>query len=289
MFSRECPFDLDQLVEFRKEYGFKLVVDVDDHWYLYPRHILYDSWRNNGTSVQIMKSLVLADYITTTHDYLRDKVRTLVGAKPIGVLPNALPYGKEQFTDDKVDTDNIVYSCGITHLEDIKTLRRFFELCNQNGDIQKYKFCVAGFNASNQRSHETWLKIEKEAKLYGNYNRWESLPLETYMNHYKYAKIAIAPLQDNEFNKSKSNLKIIEAACKNIPMLASDMHPYTAMPGLLLCKTQRDWYNNLKMLVRNPDKMKEHGNTLGEYVRENYNLDKINKIRKQLYDKWSSN
>ena len=34
----------DQMIKWRKKYGFKLVVDNDDHWHLDPSHILYQNY-----------------------------------------------------------------------------------------------------------------------------------------------------------------------------------------------------------------------------------------------------
>lgn len=285
LFSRECPFDLDQILEFRKELNFKIIVDIDDYWYLYPKHLNYEDWKIRGTSEQIIKSIEAADLVTTTHKYLQDKIVRL--NRNVEILSNALPYGQDQFTADKVDTNNIIYSCSATHLEDIKIIDRFFELCKQSDDIQKYHFCLAGFNGASKQSFDHWLKIEKEAKKFGNYKRFDSLPLKSYMDHYKYAKIAIAPLEDNEFNKCKSFLKGLEAGCKNIPLLASAIHPYTELP-VLHCKTQRDWYNNLKKIIKDPELIKINGNILGNYVRENFNLELINERRSEIFNQWRS-
>lgn len=283
LFSRESPFNLDQILEFRDELKFKLIVDIDDYWYLYPKHVAYENWKANNTSEQIIKSIRSADLVTTTHKYLQDKIVKLNAN--VEVLPNSLPYGKLQFNTDKVDANNILYSCSPTHLEDIKSLSRFFELCKQSKDIQEFSFCLAGFNGGNKDSYDTWLKLEKEGKKFGNYKRWGALGLNNYMDHYKYAKIAIAPLEDNEFNRCKSNLKILEAGCKNIPILTSDVHPYTDSP-IIKCKTQRDWYNNIKELIRKPELIQEKGIELGNYVREIYNFDKINEQRRKIYNQW---
>lgn len=281
LYSRDCPFDLDQLLTLKKEIGFKLVVDIDDYWRLPPKHVLYENWNNEDTTNKIIRSIEVADLVTTTHDYLKDKIRPL--NENVEVLPNGLPYDKGQFSSEKVDINNILYSCSITHLEDIKALNRFFELCKGNKDVQNYALCVAGFSSVNLTMIDLYAKIEKEGKKFGNFKKWMYLPLHLYMEHYKYAKIAIAPLEDNEFNRCKSNLKSLEAGCKNIPLLASAIHPYSEMP-VIHCKTQKDWYTNLKELIRRPELIEERGNALGKFVRENYNLKEINKKRKILYE-----
>jgi hypothetical protein len=46
-------------------------------------------------------------------------------------------------------------------------------------------------------------------------------------------QLFLAPLQNNSFNKSKSDIKYIEAACLGIPCLVQDMETYeNALPEL---------------------------------------------------------
>jgi glycosyltransferase involved in cell wall biosynthesis len=65
--------------------------------------------------------------------------------------------------------------------------------------------------------------------------------------------IGIAPLAYNEFNKSKSDLKVLEYASLGIPVVASDFGPYadTVVHGEtgFLVKHSHEWSRYLRMLV----------------------------------------
>jgi glycosyltransferase involved in cell wall biosynthesis len=67
--------------------------------------------------------------------------------------------------------------------------------------------------------------------------------------------IVLAPLDDNRFNRSKSNIKVLEAAAIGAPCLMSSVAPYqhfaegNSSVTWLLCKTSNDWKTKLKMLV----------------------------------------
>lgn len=66
------------------------------------------------------------------------------------------------------------------------------------------------------------------------------------------ADIAIAPLVDNMFNASKSNVKYLNYAMAGIPGIYSDLLPYRSVEhGItgLKCKTETEWYDALKLLI----------------------------------------
>lgn len=283
IYSRECPFNLDSILELQKEMEFKIIVDIDDSWFLPADHIIYDTWHKNGTSEQIIKSIRFADFVTTTHEYLRDKIVLL--NPNVEILPNALPFSFEQFTEDKaqVEHKNIIYAAGVTHLNDLRLLGRFFELCRNDQTIQTYEMVLAGYNGTDPMFGSTWQKMKAVVMTYGRAKTWMPMPIDSYMSHYRYGSIAIAPLENTEFNRCKSSLKALEAGCKNLPLLASAIHPYTEMP-VIHCKTQRDWYDNLKKLIKDPEFRIAQGKLLGDYVRVDYNLLRVNIKRKAIYE-----
>lgn len=65
--------------------------------------------------------------------------------------------------------------------------------------------------------------------------------------------LMVAPLVDNDFNRSKSFLKFLEAGALKIPCLASDVEEYRRFctDGLewLLCRTLYDWRYKLSFLA----------------------------------------
>ena len=107
------------------------------------------------------------------------------------------------------------------------------------------------------------------------------------MNLYNNADVSLIPLERNVFTAFKSNLKILEAGCKNIPAICSFVPPYSDEPRgnvLLFAKNAREWYDHIKYCIKNPTFVKESGIQLGEYVRENYDLTKWNIVRRQIID-----
>jgi hypothetical protein len=103
------------------------------------------------------------------------------------------------------------------------------------------------------------------------------------MAFYAEADIAVAPLVHSAFNSCKSNIKVLEAGCKNIPIIVSNVPPYDDCPYAIKVNHQRDWYESFKRLVKYDWYRKEIGEENGAWCRENHDLKKWNVTRKELY------
>jgi len=287
LYSRECPLHFNTVMSFKQKYKFKLVVDLDDYWTLDSTHPLYEKYERENIKDQVIKSLIAADLITVSVVPLIEKVMPY--NRNVKILPNALPYGEEQFNSEKTfssGTKDIVYACSPTHYFDLKQIGPFFGLCRGNFEIQKnFKLILAGVNRSTEESRSYWSRLERLASSFGNYDIKFNLRVEYYMNHYNSASLSIAPLAKTRFNLFKSNLKILEAGCKKIPILVSNYGPYSidGCDGLNQCNNNNDWYKCLRDYAKNPNKLQDHGEILHEYVVKNYNLFEVNKRRYELY------
>ena len=114
---------------------------------------------------------------------------------------------------------------------------------------------------------------------------------------YNDADVCLAPLKNNNtFNYYKSNLKVIEAGAHHCPIIASNYGPYTIddiegkkdgkQKGILVDeKDTRGWVNAMKFYSENVDVMRQHGENLYEYVKNNLSVDVIKHKRMEYYDK----
>jgi len=129
------------------------------------------------------------------------------------------------------------------------------------------------------------------------YQRRWTRPILNYGHMYNEADVCLAPLKNNNlFNFYKSNLKVIEAGAHHCPILASNYGPYTVddiegkkdgkQKGFLIDEDKpRMWYEKMKFYVDNPDVMREHGENLYEYVKNNLCTKVVGEKRKELYKK----
>ncbi|GAO43785.1 hypothetical protein [Flavihumibacter petaseus] len=277
VWNRACPIDINHILGFRKRSGLKIVVDLDDWVELPVRHPLYEHFRN-GYAKLILDHLRFADLVTVTTDRLAKKVRPYNAN--VLVIPNALPYGEDQFapTDvEKPDKFTFVYAGQSSHLEDIRMLTNPFNRIRQLPDIA---FSMAGYQSS-----PVWKKMEAVFHGMPGYTRIPNQPLTEYMNIYDQAHCSLVPLLDNHFNWHKSNLKILEASAKKIPAIVSHVPPYSddADAPVLWVKRQSDWYEHVRYLSKNPTAGQEMGEQLHEWAREKYDLHKWNQVRFEAY------
>lgn len=288
VFNRWAGFDIIHLLRRKKMHGFKIVVDLDDYWQLYSNHVLYNSWKASNMEKNIKEAIFNADLVTVTTSRLADVVKKI--NKNVEILPNGLPFGHEQFTYDNEQSHpfQFVYTAGSSHFWDLLSIKNVFYKIAREQIKKDFQFSLAGYNDKTPDSKKVWDAMENIGTASGklNFIRRESLPLESYMKHYEGASCAIAPLEGNYFNGFKSNLKILEAGCKNIPIITSDVAPYSDEPSdcFLRASSINEWYTAISYFLKNPEYAKQLGWKLGEYVRKNYDLLKINEKRKQIFE-----
>jgi glycosyltransferase involved in cell wall biosynthesis len=273
---------ITNLIAYREKYGFKLIVDVDDYWHLDPWHILYGQYE----AQPIIEHIMAADMVTCTNMTLRYHI-SQINSK-VHVVPNALPFGKDQFTDvkHKSDKTRVLYAGSITHEKDIALLRNpFKKILSDKRLVNDMQFIMCGYDPANEFSASVWGRMINDytvgLKMPGYIK--PALPIDKYMNFYCEADIAIVPLVESKFNSMKSNLKVLEAATKKIPVIVSNVDPYKNCPYVIKSDKQTDWYKNLKKLANDAIYRKEMGEANYEWCADNFHLDKINKLREQLY------
>ncbi|HET9762268.1 MAG TPA: glycosyltransferase, partial [Casimicrobiaceae bacterium] len=77
--------------------------------------------------------------------------------------------------------------------------------------------------------------------------------------------VAVAPLQDNAFNRAKSDVKIAEYGMLGIPAVASAVAPYIDTPSIL-ARTRDDWVDAIRSLTRDRDARQRYGAAAREWV-----------------------
>jgi len=127
------------------------------------------------------------------------------------------------------------------------------------------------------------------------YQRRWTKPILLYGTMYNEADVVLTPLKNNNlFNIVKSQLKVVEAGAHHCPIICSNYGPYTIddiegkidgkQKGFLIDENDSlKWYECMKYYVENPDKIKEHGENMFEYVRDNYEVNVVNKKRAELF------
>ena len=279
-------WDKDDLFELRKKYGFKIVVDVDDYWFLNADHLMYDSYYMANYPQKLIQHMRDADLVTCTHERLADAIA--VHNKNVLIVPNAIPYNSGQFNGERIKTDavKIFWAGGITHEPDMKTIQgAIYHLSKENLNIQ---MVMGGYADSNETERYYWQKMASyftaDRKI--PYTLIRGMEVDKYYDLFRHGDIMLVPLVKNNFNAFKSNIKILEAAGKAIPVVVSQVNPYLGFPEDVVnySRGRSEWVSHIKRLVNDEDLRNEQGARLLEYCHTHYNFKAINEVRQKAFE-----
>jgi glycosyltransferase involved in cell wall biosynthesis len=278
-------WDNEDLIERRRQYGFKLVVDVDDYWHLSHDHLMYEGYNASNFAGRLIKHMRNADLVTCTHERLAEAIYP--HNKNIEILPNSIPYGHTQFDGERVATDNVklFWAGGITHEPDLKLLQGvMFEL---NKHVENVNMVMGGWADSNDTEIYYWSRM---ASYFTNdrklpYTIIRGMDVFEYYKMFRHADVMLIPLVKNNFNAYKSNIKILEAAGKAVPVVVSKVNPYLGFPKDIVnyVTDRKGWITAIKRLAENETLRNEQGAALLEYCATNYNFKSINEKRRNAF------
>lgn len=257
-----------------KRRGWRLVMDIDDYWYLPRDHYLASAYRMNRTPERTEWLIRNADAVTVTHAKLAYEVGKF--NRNVVVVPNALPFDEGQFCrgEQPMDRARFVYAAGISHRPDMLMIREA---------LNRPDVTLAGHVPGNRE----W---EMVAHAIPNAQRAVAKPLHKYMHLYHGHNVSLAPLAANQFAWCKSNLKVLEAGAAGLAAIASDTHPFNNTLDsnvVTLASTPADWRTAMDAFRQDMGLVRERAQALAEHVREHYQLRDANEIRRQVIESFT--
>jgi glycosyltransferase involved in cell wall biosynthesis len=156
------------------------------------------------------------------------------------------------------------------------------------------KILTDNYNNIDNQDYKQWLMNFERNVKYDNENnycrRWTQ-KANTYATVLDETDIVIAPLDDNPFNRMKSNLKQVECWTRKLPIVCSGIPPYNVhgkhMENCILIPPEKNarkyWQKYLKKLILDADLRKRLGEQLYEDFKDEYNLANVTKKRAEFY------
>jgi glycosyltransferase involved in cell wall biosynthesis len=93
--------------------------------------------------------------------------------------------------------------------------------------------------------------------------------------------LALVPLEINNFNDAKSNLRVLELGILKWPLICSDAYPYRDAPVSIVKNSTKAWVKEIRKKISNLDTLEKEGEVLRQWVVDNYILeDNLQKILK---------
>lgn len=206
------------------------------------------------------------DRVVCSTQYLANSLRNYFKLGSVKVIPNYLMKDvvqkikqiQESKPKQKSDKLRIGWAGGATHKHD---LTQIAEVVNMTKN--KYQWVFFGFLPDG---------VDKEnIEFHPIVNFDQYFPKLVYLN----LDIAVAPLEINEFNKCKSNLKLLEFGSCHYPVVATNIEPYKELPCIRVDNTVESWLDGLEKLASDPDirlNLAEelHSAVLKDYILEDH-------------------
>lgn len=244
VFQRSSELPALELMEtlLKRSQRPKIVYEIDDDLLNVPEHFgsVFAGYQDHDRRHRIRLMINQADAVTTPSSHLAGAVmayRSSVAAEPI-VVPNYVP---ERFVVDAVpelDTEPIIGWAGsASHVQDFeqlviplrKVLRETQAGIHTIGADYTHRLRAAA-RVRRWSPGDTWVDAVTEAQARVRHTPWVD-GVDGYMAELDFT-IGLAPLVDDVFNRSKSDIKIKEYAARGIAPIVSHVGPYAASPGL---------------------------------------------------------
>lgn len=273
------PVPPAQISIWKKKYGFKLIVDIDDTFNIHKSHIIYGIL---SKIIPFAKDLaILADHITVSTEYLKQEM--LRYNNRITVIDNYLPYGHGQFKVLFEPLDEFFHRkirVGLigsaSHIEDWSSIWLDLKrIVNDERFKANCEFVLCGYNSK----ITGWNKLKQITN---------GIPLEyknpnEYMELYNKLDIALCPLKNNELNKGKSALKVYEAACTDTILILDKLYKSKGNVCDYHLYPDKCWYSAVMDLIGDKKELYKKKIEVGDKVRRSTDFSKrIEKIREVI-------
>jgi glycosyltransferase involved in cell wall biosynthesis len=134
-------------IKWLKDKGIKVIMDIDDLWFVDHRHPMYGHIKANKIGEKKIEMLKLSDYITTTTPIFAKTIKDKLKLNNVEVFPNAVNEDEPQFKSNKIESDKIRFGWlgGSSHLYDIELLTNGIA-STHNAFKDKVQFVLCGFD-----------------------------------------------------------------------------------------------------------------------------------------------
>lgn len=262
-------------------------VKVNGQWLYKDGENGFDLKGNTQRMKYLTRCIMACDLVTVTTPELKKLMeKNLQEAKKkkiwVEVLPNCVDLDFYQPVELKKDKLRIIWQGGDGHRHDLMTVADALKEV-----LEKHENVELVFAA------HSWPEVANKIKNFSRVSfdpAWTSFDAHPYRLKLLGGDIAICPLEDNEFNRAKSEIKYTEYAALGIPTVASDFIVYSSViengKNGFLAKTKEDWVKHLSALIESAELREKIGSAGRKWVQENRSLDKNYHLWADTYKKY---
>lgn len=273
---------------------------------LYTGHRLYSVYADNKLSDLTKAIYQMVDLVTVTQRKFAERISQYVG-RALVIIKNSIDYNLpcwnlEKLPPPRKKITRVGWVGGIHHEEDVKEFPFVASKVNTKVGPENVYWGWYGRppvpldsdgNPEPDWQQEVWINYTKlltKGMRHKNFSVYPALPGDQYGSMYTNIDVAIAPLQFNAFNDSKSEIKVAECGRYGIPLVATDCGCYdesiiNGETGFLIPPDNNptDWSNALTKLIKDKKRRIEMGKNLKEITDKHFDINKNVHGRLELY------
>jgi len=290
-----------RVMETAKKLGKFVHFDTDDLLTgLYPEHYLYGVYKENKLD-EITKWLYYnADLVSVTQKKFAQRIQPFC-SKVIAILRNAIDYKLPCWNEQKKEAKftKIGWAGGTHHRPDLDKIAGVPHILNQKVGRENVRWQLYGAPPPDPNKKGGWeanvwpeylSKFLKGFAGQKNFLIYPALPPDQYGVYYSDMDIAIAPLQMNDFNDSKSDIKVAEAGRYKMPLIASNVGCYSdtiinGKTGYLIDPDAPalEWVRILTKVCKDKKLRIEMGENLHQVTEQYFDQNKVCRQRLEIY------
>ena len=273
---------------------------------LYTGHRLYNAYKENGLE-QVAKHIYsFVDIVSVTQRKFAERIAPYC-SRALVIIKNAIDYDLPAWNQPKLPAPRKGRTCrvgwvgGIHHEEDVKEFPGVAMAVNARVGPENVHWGWYGRPPMPMKDgkpdpdwqQDVWKNYERflsRGIRHRNFNVYQALPAADYGRMYTNIDVAIAPLQFNNFNDSKSEIKVAECGRYGVPLIATDCGCYdetiiNGQTGYLIPKDnpKSEWVRTLTKVIKDRKHREEMGENLRKITDEHFNINKNVKGRIELY------
>ena len=286
-----------------KEFGKFVHYDTDDLLTnLYEGHRLYGVYKEKGLA-EITKFIYShSDLVTVTQRKFAERIKPFCN-HTLAVVKNAIDYNLPCWNMQRVGPPKkkfcrFGWAGGIHHEQDVKYFSGVPHFVNQRVGRENCRWDFYGHPPPNTPKDDWQLTVwsnYKDILLRGfkgapNFGIHYALGPDRYGQFFTNMDIALAPLEPNEFNDSKSEIKVAECGRYGVPLIASNVGCYDEWiidgeTGYLIDpkKGVSEWVKVLTKVGKDHNLRRRMGENLRKITDENFDMNKVVGQRLDLY------
>jgi len=270
------------LKHLQSKFNFRLIYEIDDvvfHEDIPDYNRFKFAFESDEIRSNILEIMSLCDEITVTNEYMRDYFREKTGKREVTTIPNFPPawWIGHYFNPERQ------YNLLLKHKKKPRILYAgsgaHFDVLNKVNNKDDFEGITK--HIIDTRHKYTWVFMGAAPNELHKYIRSGEIELHPWQRLYDFPKkifeleiqMMVAPLQDNKFNRCKSDIKFIESCAFGLPIACQDMVTY--QDAILKFKTGDEMIQCIEDTLKRTNRYKDNAFNLRKIAADRFlELDK---------------